>query len=140
MGGIAAFRLGEWRVETAANTLTRAGEEFRLEPKVMEVLACLAAHAGEVISKRELIDEVGKVHALVEKIGDHRRLGPVLFQSGGFEGCARSLPRAIAIDERVLALADEHDDETEVLLDIEGEAAAETCLLEARELLAQLEE
>ena len=102
MGGIAAFRLGEWRVETAANTLTRAGEEFRLEPKVMEVLACLAAHAGEVISKRELIDEVGKVHALVEKIGDHRRLGPVLFQSGGFEGCARSLPRAIAIGERVM--------------------------------------
>ena len=66
MGGIAAFRLGEWRVEPAANILMRVEEEIRLEPKVMEVLACLATYAGEVVTKRELIDEVWKTEFVAE--------------------------------------------------------------------------
>ena len=54
MGGIAAFRLGEWRVEPAANLLTRGEDELRVELKVMEVLLCLADHAGEVVPNRDL--------------------------------------------------------------------------------------
>ena len=66
MGVIAAFRLGEWRVEPAANTLMRVKEEIHLEPKVMEVLSCLAEHAGEVVSKRELIDAVWQTEFIAE--------------------------------------------------------------------------
>lgn len=78
MGGIAAFRLGDWRVEPAANTLMRVEEEIRLEPKVMKVLSCLAAHAGEVVSKQELIDEVWRTefvaaNTLTRAIAEIRR-------------------------------------------------------------------
>lgn len=66
MGGDAAYRLGEWRVEPAANTLTRGSEEIRLEPKVMMVLNSLAGRAGEVVSKRELIDEVWNTEFIAE--------------------------------------------------------------------------
>ena len=60
------FRLGDWRVEPAANTLMRVEEEIHLEPKVMEVLSCLAEHAGEVVSKRELIDAVWQTEFIAE--------------------------------------------------------------------------
>jgi DNA-binding winged helix-turn-helix (wHTH) protein/tetratricopeptide (TPR) repeat protein len=89
----------------------RDARELELRMAVQSPLIAVSGWADPAIG-----DEVGKVHALVEKIGDHRRLVPVLYQSGGFEGCARSLPRAIAIGERMLALAEEHDDETESLL------------------------
>ncbi len=58
MGGIEAFHLGEWRVEPAANALTRAGEETHLEPKAMAVLVCLVEHAGRVVTRRALFDRV----------------------------------------------------------------------------------
>lgn len=78
MGGDAVYRLGEWWVEPAANTLTRGTEEIRLEPKVMEVLNSLAERAGEVVSKRELIDEVWHTEYIAENsltraIADLRR-------------------------------------------------------------------
>ena len=60
------FRLGDWRVEPAANLLTGGDDEVRLELKVMEVLSCLAAHAGEVVSKRDLIDEVWQTEFIAE--------------------------------------------------------------------------
>ena len=58
MGGTAAFCLGDWRVEPAANALTRAGEEIHLEPKAMAVLVCLVEHAGRVVTRRTLVDRV----------------------------------------------------------------------------------
>jgi DNA-binding winged helix-turn-helix (wHTH) protein len=78
MGGDATYRLGEWRVDPAANTLTKGTEEIRLEPKLMDVLQCLAGHAGEVVSKRELIDEVWHTEYIAENsltraIADLRR-------------------------------------------------------------------
>jgi DNA-binding winged helix-turn-helix (wHTH) protein len=66
MGGIAAFRIGDWRVEPAANVLVRGDEEVRLELKVMEVLCCLAGHADEVVTKRELMDEVWRTEFVAE--------------------------------------------------------------------------
>ena len=60
------FRLGDWRVEPAANLLTGGDDEVRLEPRVMEVLVCLAGRAGEVISKKTLIDEVWQAEFVAE--------------------------------------------------------------------------
>ena len=52
---LARLRVGEWWADRATNELGRAGETLRIEPKVMEVLALLAARAGQVVSREELL-------------------------------------------------------------------------------------
>ena len=52
------FRLDEWMVEPSANTVSRGAERVRVPPRVMEVLLCLVAGHGRVVSQRELIDSV----------------------------------------------------------------------------------
>lgn len=58
----APFRLGPWEVDPAARRLarrsSRGAEVVRLEPRVMDLLAALAARAGEVVSREELLDTV----------------------------------------------------------------------------------
>ncbi len=49
------FRVGSWLVQPSLNTISLADAKTQLEPKVMEVLLCLARHAGEVLSKDKLI-------------------------------------------------------------------------------------
>lgn len=52
------FRVGCWLVQPRLNTVSRDGARVQLEPKVMEVLVCLARHAGEPLSKEKLIQIV----------------------------------------------------------------------------------
>jgi TolB-like protein/DNA-binding winged helix-turn-helix (wHTH) protein len=52
------FRLGEWLVQPSLNSVSRNGISLHLEPKVMEVLVCLVGHAGETVSKDELLKTV----------------------------------------------------------------------------------
>lgn len=52
------FLVGEWLVQPALNSVRANGRAIHVEPKVMEVLACLARHAGEVVSKEHLIQSV----------------------------------------------------------------------------------
>lgn len=52
------FRLGEWVVRRQLNTIENGGEVRTIEPKVMEVLAYLAQHAGEVIPKERILQAV----------------------------------------------------------------------------------
>jgi TolB-like protein/DNA-binding winged helix-turn-helix (wHTH) protein/Tfp pilus assembly protein PilF len=52
------FRLAAWLIEPQLGTVSRNGLTVRLEPKVMEVLVCLARHAGEPVSKEELLQTV----------------------------------------------------------------------------------
>ena len=54
------FRLGPWLVQPQLNSISDKdrNDERRLEPKVMQVLAYLAEHAGEVVPKEELIKAV----------------------------------------------------------------------------------
>lgn len=52
------FRLGPWLVKPGLNTLSQNGSSAHLEPKVMEVLVCLAASAGEPISKEAILKTV----------------------------------------------------------------------------------
>jgi DNA-binding winged helix-turn-helix (wHTH) protein len=49
------FRLGVWTVTPTLNRVVSRQRTFRLEPKVMEVLAYLALRAGEVVAKGELM-------------------------------------------------------------------------------------
>lgn len=52
------FRVGPWLVKPSLNIISRNGTTLRLEPKVMEVLLCLAGHAGEALPKETLLQTV----------------------------------------------------------------------------------
>lgn len=54
----ADFRLGQWLVEPSLNTVSRKGTSIHLEPKVMEVLVCLARQPGEAVPKDQLLKTV----------------------------------------------------------------------------------
>jgi|GEM_PF-3271462 len=52
------FRLGEILVDPGRGTLSRGTMSRRLEPRVMDVLCTLAAHAGEGVRREVLLDAV----------------------------------------------------------------------------------
>jgi DNA-binding winged helix-turn-helix (wHTH) protein len=55
----APFGLGEWLVQPRLNRLSRSGGTVvQLEPKMMDVLVCLARNPGDVVSRETLIDAV----------------------------------------------------------------------------------
>jgi len=51
------FRLGDWLVFPKLNNLSANGKTVHLEPKVMQVLVCLA-EAGDLVSKEALMQKV----------------------------------------------------------------------------------
>ncbi len=52
------FQLGEWRVKPHTNMIEGPEGEAHLEPKAMQVLALLAQHAGGVVQKQEILEDV----------------------------------------------------------------------------------
>src|SRR5262245_18656510 len=52
------FHIEEWIVEPQLNNLTHGDQTLHIEPKAMQVLVCLAEHAGEVVAKERLIRAV----------------------------------------------------------------------------------
>ena len=52
------FLVRTWLVQPALNTVSLKGNAVRLEPKVMDVLVCLASRYGEPVSKQELLNTV----------------------------------------------------------------------------------
>src|SRR5438105_6237884 len=54
----AMLKIGAWEVDRGNNELRRGGETVRLEPKVIEVLTCLAARPGQAVSREELLSTV----------------------------------------------------------------------------------
>ena len=58
--GNSAVQIGAWRVDPALDEISKDGQTTKLEPKMMELLLCLAAHAGQVVSVKQLLDEVWK--------------------------------------------------------------------------------
>lgn len=52
------FRVGTWLVQPGLNTISQNGTDRQLEPKVMEVLVCLAHHPGETLPKEQLLKTV----------------------------------------------------------------------------------
>jgi TolB-like protein len=75
------LRIGDLRVDPALDEIHKNGRTIKLEPKAMQLLTCLAEHAGEVFSVDELLDRVWKdvvvshdsVYAAVAAL--RRRLG-----------------------------------------------------------------
>ena len=54
----AGFWVGDWLVEPLLNRASREGEEVSVEPKVMEVLLCLAQRAGKTVTKDYFMEHV----------------------------------------------------------------------------------
>jgi adenylate cyclase len=79
------FRVGTWLVRPSLNTISCAATSVRLEPKVMEVLRCLAQHAGETVSKEHLIQKVWAGTVVTDDVLTH---------------CISGLRRAFADDAR----------------------------------------
>jgi TolB-like protein/DNA-binding winged helix-turn-helix (wHTH) protein len=52
------FQIGAWRVEPGLNSVSNNDTTAHLEPKVMEVLLCLAAQPGDPVSKEDLLRTV----------------------------------------------------------------------------------
>jgi TolB-like protein/DNA-binding winged helix-turn-helix (wHTH) protein len=50
-----SFRVGAWTVEAALNQLSLEGRTVKVEPKAMQVLCCLAAQPGQVVSREALL-------------------------------------------------------------------------------------
>jgi TolB-like protein len=56
--GGGSFRLGEWVVEPSLNRVSAGGRSVQIEPRTMDVLAYLAARAGRVVPREEILDAV----------------------------------------------------------------------------------
>jgi TolB-like protein/DNA-binding winged helix-turn-helix (wHTH) protein len=52
------LKLGGWLVEPSLNIVSRDGVSIHLAPKAINVLLCLARHAGETVSKETLLQTV----------------------------------------------------------------------------------
>ena len=52
------LRIGDWRVDPEVDELSREGQTVRVEPRTMQLLLYLAAHAGRVVAVKQLLDEV----------------------------------------------------------------------------------
>ncbi len=61
------FRLGNWVVEPELNRMTCADDTTQIELKIMDVLVCLASHAGELVTRRQIIDAVWATEFITEK-------------------------------------------------------------------------
>jgi DNA-binding winged helix-turn-helix (wHTH) protein len=55
---ISVLRIGDWRVDPELDELSREGQTIRVEPRTMQLLLYLAAHAGRVVDVKQLLDEV----------------------------------------------------------------------------------
>ena len=53
-----ALRIGAWRVDPAAGSISRGSESIRVEARSLRLLLCLARHAGQVVSVEELLAQV----------------------------------------------------------------------------------
>jgi len=73
------FRVDRWLVEPSLNAVSCNGTKVRLEPKLMEVLVCLAQHPGEAVSKKKLMqsawaDTFVSEDVLTRSISELRRI------------------------------------------------------------------
>ena len=78
------FSIGEWQVQPLRDVIIGPHGPVHLEPRFMEVLRCLAARAGHVVERQEIIDHVWAnspasddaltrcVSELRHILGDHR--------------------------------------------------------------------
>lgn len=69
LSGSAAFALGDVEVYPESLNLVVAGQERRLEPKIMDLLSYFSARPNQVLSKSQLLSDVwGGTHVVEEAL------------------------------------------------------------------------
>ena len=114
----AGFRIGECLIEPRQNRIVRHDTEVRLEPRVMDVLVCLAERAGEVVS-RDTLNDAG--------VGQRRG-----HRSGGDELHLRA---ASSSGRRPLRQS-RHRNDSEARLSPDGAGATRSCRVIGRPISA----
>lgn len=66
-----SFRVGPWLVETRLNRISRGDTTIQLETRIMDVLIFLASRAGELVSRREIIDSVWATEVISDNTLTH---------------------------------------------------------------------
>lgn len=61
------FRVGDWDVQPLQGQIVRDGNQRHLEPRIMEVLVCLAKNAGEVVERESLLLQVWGERAVTDE-------------------------------------------------------------------------
>jgi DNA-binding winged helix-turn-helix (wHTH) protein len=62
------FRLGDWLVQPDADRIARGETTIHMRARLMDVLVCLAASAGEVVSKDDILAAVWGQKFLAESV------------------------------------------------------------------------
>lgn len=63
-GEVPVLKAGDVEIDTVRHRVTRGEREIKLTPREFDLLACLARHAGRVITHRQLLTSVwGPAHA-----------------------------------------------------------------------------
>ena len=52
------WQIGEWVADASDDSIARAGETIKLEPRTMRLLICLAESGGAVVSQEQLLNDV----------------------------------------------------------------------------------
>jgi Tol biopolymer transport system component/DNA-binding winged helix-turn-helix (wHTH) protein len=100
------FRIHDWVVHPSLNRVECGGRSVPLEPRVMQVLVCLADRGGEVVTRGELLDAVwadvvvgeesltGAISELRRILGDDARSPRYIetIRKGGYRLVAPAVP------------------------------------------------
>jgi TolB-like protein/DNA-binding winged helix-turn-helix (wHTH) protein/Flp pilus assembly protein TadD len=91
----AGFALAEWDVHPLQGVLEQAGQRMHVEPKVMDVLLCLARHAGQVVTRDMLLTEVWKGVVVTDDVVTRciSELRTVLRDTGRDRRFIRTIPK-----------------------------------------------
>ncbi len=60
------FRVGDWLVEPSLDRVSRNGTVLRLRPQLTDLLVLLARHAGQTVSRDEILAKVWDGHQVAE--------------------------------------------------------------------------
>ncbi len=106
------FLVGEWLVEPTLNRLSCGETTIQLELRAMDVLLCLAEHAGEVVGKDTLFDTVWGTEfvsdsTLTSRIGQLRNAFGDDAQNPGYIETIRKRGYRLIAEVRPMTTADE---------------------------------
>jgi len=85
------YRFGEFELDELGRSLSLRGQALNVQPKVFDLLALLVRHAGRVVSKQELMEQLwAEVHVSEASLQRAVSLLRRTLREGGFEHALKS--------------------------------------------------
>jgi DNA-binding winged helix-turn-helix (wHTH) protein len=69
--------MGDWLIQPRLNRVSGPHGTEKLEPKIMEALVFLAHHAGEPVTRQQLIENLWDGAAVTEDAPNSKRARPI---------------------------------------------------------------